>query len=341
LVDPLALKLRELIDRYGNDVADDPRRSRALLNDTFPQNPREVSLLTAAVEERVAQDLRLRNGDLPFDALRAQLEQRLVNNRAISADGARWAVNTWATALGVRRTAPAASPSADSTLPGSVARQPVPPPPALRQQRPWRTLWIAMPALIVAGVIVALLNGWIRWPETPATSASPEQPTAEPAGSLTKADAMTWVDLDPAVEAACDEIRPSDTDRWPPEAAVVIECPLDDHLRGYALYNDRSSATAKFEQIAGSFPLDLDYSRCPSNPPGRRTWNFEPDDADTVVRGDYACYLDGAGPRVVFIANFAPILGWLEPSPGDPTPVVDPLAELVYYWLNDHGIRRP
>lgn len=93
------LKLREIVDKYGQSVVNDPRRCKALLLDYCGQHRREVFVLNAAQEEHVANDLQDVKGGIPLPVLVAQLTRRLVDNRALAEDAARWAVEAWAYAL--------------------------------------------------------------------------------------------------------------------------------------------------------------------------------------------------------------------------------------------------
>jgi ABC-type transporter Mla MlaB component len=92
-------KLREIVDTYGQSVVNDPRRCKALLLDLCGQHRREILVLSAAQEERVANDLRDIKGGIPLPVLVAQLTRRLVDNRALAEEAARWAVEAWAYAL--------------------------------------------------------------------------------------------------------------------------------------------------------------------------------------------------------------------------------------------------
>ena len=94
-------KLRELIATYGRELCDDPRRCRALLSDHCPGARREISVLASAQEEGVPADLLRSSGGLPWEALRSRLTRRLVDARGLSEEAARWAVESWAGALGL------------------------------------------------------------------------------------------------------------------------------------------------------------------------------------------------------------------------------------------------
>ena len=93
-------KLREIIKRYGLTLIDDPRRVRALLLDHCGQYRREIFVLVQAQEEAVAEDLLEIPDSVPLAMLLSQLTHRLISNRALSPDAARWSVESWAYALG-------------------------------------------------------------------------------------------------------------------------------------------------------------------------------------------------------------------------------------------------
>jgi len=93
------LKLREIVDKYGRSVVNDPRRCKALLLDLCGQHRREIFVLNAAQEEHIANDLQDIKGGIPLPVLIAQLTRRLVDNRALAENAARWAVEAWAYAL--------------------------------------------------------------------------------------------------------------------------------------------------------------------------------------------------------------------------------------------------
>ena len=116
------------MDTYGQSVVNDPRRCKALLLDLSGQYRREIFVLHAAQEERVAKDLRDAKGGIPLPVLVAQLTRRLVDNRALDENAARWAVEAWAYALHLTDDEP--SPVVESE-PEPVAPPPLPdtPPP--------------------------------------------------------------------------------------------------------------------------------------------------------------------------------------------------------------------
>ena len=92
--------LRDIIERYGPEVADDPRRAQALLRDMVGENRAEVAALVAASEEGVGATLLQSSRGLTPEAAK-RLARRLQENRALTEDAAVWAVTAWLHALGV------------------------------------------------------------------------------------------------------------------------------------------------------------------------------------------------------------------------------------------------
>lgn len=95
------LKLREIVARHGQQVVTEGRRVEGLLRDYCGEYRREVSVLVMALEEHVAADLVAAPAATPREVLLARLARRLCDNLALSETAARWAVNSWALALGL------------------------------------------------------------------------------------------------------------------------------------------------------------------------------------------------------------------------------------------------
>jgi Right handed beta helix region len=92
--------LSEIIDKYGRSLADDPRRCEALLRDLCGQYKKEINVLVGALKQRVAADLMASSAAMPASVLRARLINRLHDNLGLSEEASRWAVESWAVALG-------------------------------------------------------------------------------------------------------------------------------------------------------------------------------------------------------------------------------------------------
>src|SRR5215211_6946836 len=93
-------KLVEIIARYGPALVNDYRRCEGLLRDYCSGYRREVAVLTSAMKERIGTDLLAADNKLPCEVVLAKLARRLHDNLAMEQTAARWAVNSWALALG-------------------------------------------------------------------------------------------------------------------------------------------------------------------------------------------------------------------------------------------------
>jgi hypothetical protein len=93
--------LGKLIARHGVSLCDDPRRVEAFLSDLCGEEKQEISVLVAALEEKVAEQLLASQDGVPRQVVLGRLTERLVKNRAIVEVAARQAVETWALVLGV------------------------------------------------------------------------------------------------------------------------------------------------------------------------------------------------------------------------------------------------
>jgi hypothetical protein len=170
--------LTGIIASEGTGIVDEPRRLAALLADRCAEHRLELNLLTTALEEGVP-DVLLRGSEgtptvVTFERLIRQLESA----RGFDTDNARWAVNAWATALGLApgRMEAAAVPLAgaeagDETWAAPSAAPPSPPPVASEPPeggagRPGgspkrRNVLIAggLAAVLIIGAIVAFNPG--------------------------------------------------------------------------------------------------------------------------------------------------------------------------------------
>lgn len=102
-------KLCEIVARYGAAVGEDPRLLEGLLKDLCGEHRREISVLVAAVRERVPTELSASSDSVPMEALVARLTTRLQDNQGIGDELAVWAVRAWAAALGRLAPMPASS----------------------------------------------------------------------------------------------------------------------------------------------------------------------------------------------------------------------------------------
>ncbi|NNF08764.1 MAG: toll/interleukin-1 receptor domain-containing protein [Acidimicrobiia bacterium] len=110
--------LHELLDRFGTGLTDDPRRLQALLRDVAGEHRAEVAVLVAAAEEGVGATL-LQSSEGLTPQAGERLVLRLQQNRALAEDAARWAVDSWAFALGL------AGPAAETPAPSGAVGETV------------------------------------------------------------------------------------------------------------------------------------------------------------------------------------------------------------------------
>ncbi|HEX8747168.1 MAG TPA: right-handed parallel beta-helix repeat-containing protein [Pyrinomonadaceae bacterium] len=94
-------KLRDIVARHGRALIEDPRRCEGLLRDYCGEYRREVSVLVMALEERVPADLLSAPANAPREVLLARMATRLCDHLALAEPAARWAVSSWAFALGL------------------------------------------------------------------------------------------------------------------------------------------------------------------------------------------------------------------------------------------------
>lgn len=93
-------KLCELIAVHGRSLHQDRRRCEGLLQDVCGGHQQEVFVLMSALKENVATELLSTSDGVPKEVLLARLTKRLEGNLGFRGDVARWAVESWALALG-------------------------------------------------------------------------------------------------------------------------------------------------------------------------------------------------------------------------------------------------
>lgn len=92
--------LHSIIDQYGIPVSETIPRFKSLLQDYFVDNPREMNLLIAGLEEGLPGQLHAKKGMIPYDIIAVQMVDRLYNSRGMDRQAAVWVVRTWAGAIG-------------------------------------------------------------------------------------------------------------------------------------------------------------------------------------------------------------------------------------------------
>lgn len=99
LSEPPRRALEQIISQYGTAVCETPTRVEGLLRDTCGEYRREINLLITALKDKVAVDLQSASVT-PAELLIGRLTTRLRDNHSLTDDAARWAVESWAIALG-------------------------------------------------------------------------------------------------------------------------------------------------------------------------------------------------------------------------------------------------
>ncbi|WP_019571004.1 DUF1566 domain-containing protein [Thioalkalivibrio sp. ALE11] len=96
----VAQQLNQLIAQYGPQLAEDPRRTGALLRDLCAPYKREVRVLSAVAEEGLAKELMRDDGKTSATILLPRLAGQLHDDLGIDEGLALWAIVAWAEALG-------------------------------------------------------------------------------------------------------------------------------------------------------------------------------------------------------------------------------------------------
>lgn len=130
-------KLCELVARHGVGLCDDAPRCVSLLLEACPGEDRAIHVLTSALKERVAIDLRDAPASAPIKLTLSKLMKRLEVDQHLSSEVARWVVESWALALGKISDADLAwlhaTSSPQGSAPASKPGVPQPPRPARPQ----------------------------------------------------------------------------------------------------------------------------------------------------------------------------------------------------------------
>ena len=119
-------KLKEIIIQYGRSLCDEPQRCEGLLRDLCGKYQKEIAVLVGALKERVPADLLASQNSTPPVVFLARLTKKLQDNLGLTEEAARWAVESWALALGVISEA--------DTAPVDLSSPPPQVPPQYRQE---------------------------------------------------------------------------------------------------------------------------------------------------------------------------------------------------------------
>jgi len=125
------LQLGEILIRHGRSPLTDAKLCENLLKDYCPEHKEAIALLAMAVRERVANDLLVSQDGLDRGLLRALLVKRLRKAGSLNEGDARWAVESWGTAIRALRKA--TNSIAETDLPQTVEQNP---------SNPWSTFGV-------------------------------------------------------------------------------------------------------------------------------------------------------------------------------------------------------
>ena len=96
----IEVRLRELLAKHGPGLCTDTRRCESMIRDICGDKTKEAHLLIQALKRQVPTDLiGMPPGTAPLPTLR-RLRQRLEDSFGMAESAARWAVNSWALAVG-------------------------------------------------------------------------------------------------------------------------------------------------------------------------------------------------------------------------------------------------
>lgn len=147
---PVPAALHSLVERYGSELGDDPRRVGALLRDLVGEHRAEIAAVVTAAEEGVPEALETASATMVESTVQ-RLVQNLTRNRALNPGAAEEAVRAWAAALGVQvLEAPVDRTVAAAAVDGMEATQAAPAPgtkaaaPASPRFDPAMLRWLAV-----------------------------------------------------------------------------------------------------------------------------------------------------------------------------------------------------
>ncbi len=198
--------LCDLIAKHGKSLAEDKIRCSALLRDYCSAYKAEINILITAMDEHVPSLLIKQPTSSPTDVVISQLAKRLRIDRGLAEENARWAVESWALALGVIQSS---SISSSVTKP-SPPKPPIPvPEPPTHPPSTWKPMHFLILgiALIIGAIILKYKPSSpnVSAPAMPAASVTPAMPAASvtpamPAAPVTPA--MPAAPVTPAMPAA-------------------------------------------------------------------------------------------------------------------------------------------
>ena len=99
--DLLQHKLCEIVAKHKQSICQDAELCQKLLQNYSQQYPGEVFLLVSVVKEGLAAYLSTSSNNIPKETLLERLSNSLQNNFYITEISARWAIESWAIAVGI------------------------------------------------------------------------------------------------------------------------------------------------------------------------------------------------------------------------------------------------
>src|SRR5262245_43024660 len=154
-------RLQDIIKRYGIDLIRHPDRCEGLLRDHCAEYRLEVSVLVAALKERIPGELLKPVSGVPRDVQLGMLARRLEDNNGFTEAVAVWAVDAWAVALD----------QPPSSKKGSAPRQAIAPAPIQLPEPVPAPVPVPRPALsgplvalvLLAGIAFAGYQAWEKY----------------------------------------------------------------------------------------------------------------------------------------------------------------------------------
>jgi hypothetical protein len=149
-------RLRTLVSTYGRGVCHTPRSCEIFLHQECQDFPSEEQVLVEALRHGTVSRLLELPPHQPWDAVSTPLAAELSAGAGISAEQARWAVDSWALALGKHpNTAP-------PPLPREALQASEPPPPkSIAQSRIWPPLIVSLGGAVGAALATVVFTVFI------------------------------------------------------------------------------------------------------------------------------------------------------------------------------------
>ena len=305
MIDQAREALSQLVALHGEAMLRDPARCRALLLDHC-EGRLEVALLTMAVEEDVPH-LLLRNHDgTPTAVLLDRLSRRLESVRGLAPDSARWAVESWALALGVgdahghpEFTVPASVPTPQHTTPG--------PPAASR----WRGLrgrltstsgvLTGVGLVVLIGVVAAVVANGLDEP----TSPEPTTTTIAPTTSTTSAYAALLSRMRPSVKPTCEPLTAQEPGRtsFSAPSAVCRPTVTGGKVTVYYYQLDATRMRAEYDRVVKEKTLPNKSCNPDTTPDFLGTGGYNAAGSSSTS-GNLLCFVDDKGDPVLQWTHF-------------------------------------